>query len=496
MQLRFKFITFVISVSLLFVFSYQLYWLINFFNDQNIKMESAIMNAVDNAKFKDVALKLTSYITTGFYSIDKEEKNDIKEIFIEFTSENNKLIKSELSINDSIFNHNNKSISKNIDSDLKDMMHIIDSGLNISFDYNIFGFYDLNSKHVNIADSINKTITINSMYKFDSLLSIEFKQLGINIPYYIEYINNNDSVVKRVPDTFSENERQKFEKYNFPVSTKKLSMYNLYFKSPKLYIFKDMLGIIIISFFMIIILIASYLYLLKIIRKQKSIDEIKSDFISNITHELKTPISVTYAAVDALQNFGVCEDPEKRDEYLSISKEQLLSLNSLVEQILTMSVEERKNLKLSIENISITNLFESLKNQFSLNSNKEIEFEIAIDPENININADKIHFLSIMNNLIENAVKYSNNNLKIKLSAKYSDNKTLISVCDNGIGIPKDSINKIFDRFYRVSKGNIHDVKGYGLGLFYVKTIIDKHGWTIDVDSVEGKGSCFNIHIS
>jgi signal transduction histidine kinase len=246
---------------------------------------------------------------------------------------------------------------------------------------------------------------------------------------------------------------------------------------------------------MIALLIVSYIYLLKIILRQKTIDEIKSDFINNMTHELKTPIAITYAAVDSLQNFGMADDPKKRDEYLTISREQLMYLNSLVEQILTMSVEERKNLKLSTENISLTEEFENQKNKFYLNNTKPVFIDIDVNPEYLIIVADRLHFGNIISNLIENAIKYSDKSVHIKLSAYRKDNKTIISVTDNGIGIPGNALDKIFDKFYRVSTGNIHNVKGYGLGLFYVKTIVEKHCWEISVESEEGKGTCFKITI-
>jgi len=269
--------------------------------------------------------------------------------------------------------------------------------------------------------------------------------------------------------------------------------YYLYMKNPKWYIFKDMWGLVTVSVLMVILLIITYVYLIKIILRQKTIDEIKGDFVNNMTHELKTPISVTYAAVDALQNFGLGEDPVKRNEYLNISREQLMYLNRLVEQILTMSVEERKNLRLTLENINIADEFESQKNKFLLNASKPISFVIDVEPDNLSVNADKLHFTNIIGNLIENAVKYSKDSVEIKLSAYQSGDKTIISVSDNGIGIPNGSLDKIFDKFYRVSTGNVHDVKGYGLGLSYVKTIVEKLGWKIKVESSLGKGTCFKI---
>jgi signal transduction histidine kinase len=246
---------------------------------------------------------------------------------------------------------------------------------------------------------------------------------------------------------------------------------------------------------MIVFVVFSYICLLRAIFRQKSLDEIKSDFVNNMTHELKTPISVAYAVTDALLNFGIIDDPEKRKEYLNVSKEQLMRLNGLVEQILTMSVEERKNLKLLPESLSVHDLFQQLEGQYLLNTQKNLAFEIKVDPEGLSIDADKVHFQNVIGNLIENSIKYSGESVLIKLLAEEKDDHIVISIEDNGFGIPSASLSKIFDRFYRVPTGDIHQAKGYGLGLYYVKTILEKHGWTIKVDSREGKGTTFRIII-
>lgn len=330
--------------------------------------------------------------------------------------------------------------------------------------------------------------------RFDSILRADLSAQGLDIPYVIEVRNDmTDSLIARIPDV--EINYKTSQKYTVEEWREDTRAYYLYLDNPKWYIFKDMWGLVTVSVLMIMMLIVSYIYLLKVILRQKSIDEIKSDFINNMTHELKTPISVTYAAVDTLQNFGLGDDADKRDKYLTISKEQLMYLNSLVEQILTMSVEERKNLKLVPENIELRRFFEAQESKFMLNNPKPITFEIDVKPENLLIKADKLHFGNIISNLIENAIKYSMDEVAIKLSVHKSGSSTIVSVRDNGIGIPNSSLDKIFDKFYRVSTGNIHDVKGYGLGLFYVKTIVEKHGWNIEMESTLGKGTCFKIII-
>lgn len=329
---------------------------------------------------------------------------------------------------------------------------------------------------------------------YANLLQIELVQKGIALETYTQIIDlNRRKTVKSIPDDVSGISKGNSKSFIYPFDEEGNYAYKLVVKELQLYVLKQMTGILGASLLMIVLLFLSYIYLLKVILKQKTLDEIKSDFVNNMTHELKTPISVAYAATDALQNYGMMDDPGKRDEYLKVSKEQLTHLNGLVEQILVMSVEERRNMKLSLEIISLSALFQQLKNQYLLNATKNVVFDIDVTPEDLTIKADKIHFQNVIGNLIENAVKYSKEEVNIILSAKKEKEQILIKVQDNGIGVPSAALPRIFDRFYRVSTGNIHNVKGYGLGLFYVKTIVEKHKGTIKAESKLGEGTTFYI---
>jgi signal transduction histidine kinase len=467
MKFRLKLIAFTILSLLVLVCGYQTYWLINFHKEQYNKVERVIQKTIDDGFLKEMAIRLT---------IISSEKNREKYVqTIIHTVGKNQIIEND---------QNSASISMSFNEDA--------SNQNKDSVFQILNY-------VNVAVKKGLLTAINSIKKpdinrFDSIFTADMLSQELNIPHVIEIRKTvNDSLIDRIQKkefTYKNSQKYPLEDWQDPDYS-----YTLLIENPKWYIFKDMWGLVSVSVLMIILLITSYVYLLKVILRQKSIDEIKSDFINNMTHELKTPISVTYAAVDAMQNFGLGQDQKKREEYLSISKEQLLSLNSLVEQILTMSVEERKNLKLVMENINLKDVFENQKTKFLLNAHKQIEFIVDVEPDNPGIKADKLHFVNMISNLVENAIKYSGENVKIELAAYRSGSKTIIAISDNGIGMPNNSMDKIFDKFYRVSTGNIHNVKGYGLGLSYVKTIVDKHGWNIKVESSLGKGSCFKIII-
>lgn len=463
MKFRLKITAIVILTLLVSVCTYQSYWLINFHNQQYQKMETVVNNTVESSTYKELAIRMAKMSSEK----DNEEK---KTTALHKSSKS----KSEASFSLSL-SRDSTSGENNSDSIFADLQYIT---------------LHLKKGLISAVGSLQPL----DLVRFDSILTADLSAQGFDVPYTIQCrMTENDSLVKQIPrQGFDLKNSQKYVLDNMSDTT---HTYILYIDNPKWYIFKDMWGLISVSVLMVILLIITYVYLIKIILRQKTIDEIKGDFINNMTHELKTPISVTYAAVDALQNFGMGDNPEKRDKYLTISREQLLYLNNLVEQILTMSVEERKNLKLIPENIELARIFDSLKNKFLLNAPKPVIFSIDAEPDNISIQADKLHFENVISNLIENAIKYSKEEVIITLSAYQSNNKVIISVADNGIGIPNGSLDRIFDKFYRVSTGNIHNIKGYGLGLSYVKTIVDKHGWIIKVESTEGKGTSFKIII-
>ncbi len=223
----------------------------------------------------------------------------------------------------------------------------------------------------------------------------------------------------------------------------------------------------------------------------RTIEEMKDDFVSNMTHELKTPIAIAYSANDALLNYDTANDPQKKVTYLNIANRQLKRLGELVENILAMSMERRKAMKLKPETILLRPFVEEIAAAQRIRTEKEIVINVNMD-DDASVEADKTHLGNVLNNLIDNAIKYSGDSVTITVS---NDNGT-ISVKDNGIGIPSKSIPFLFNKFYRVPHGNRQDVRGYGIGLYYVRSILDKMGWDIEVRSKEGEGSVFTIKYS
>ena len=259
-------------------------------------------------------------------------------------------------------------------------------------------------------------------------------------------------------------------------------------------ILRKMAGVIAASLILFLILAFSFWFLIHTMLKQKSLEEMKSDFTNNITHELKTPVAVAYAANDALLNFDAGNDPAKRREYLEISQGQLEKLEGMIEQILSMSMESRKTFELKRETIELEPLLQKLSEQHRLSAGKPCDIHIDVE-KGLVLDADRFHLSNILSNLIDNAIKYSGSSVRIDITAKTTDAGTEIRVRDNGIGIAPDKQKHIFEKFYRVPTGNIHDVKGYGLGLYYARTMAEKHGGSLSVTSAPGKGSEFILSL-
>lgn len=205
----------------------------------------------------------------------------------------------------------------------------------------------------------------------------------------------------------------------------------------------------------------------------------------NMTHELKTPIAIAYSANDALLNCGGHNSPGKRERFLRMALDQLTRLSGMVEQILAMSMERRSTVALDSEKIALKPFLEEIAVAQRLRAQKPTSVHVEVSPASLEVLADPTHLGNVISNLIENAIKYSRDSVEINIRA----DRGSISVADNGIGIPAKSLPLIFNKFYRVPTGDRQDVRGYGIGLYYVRGIVEKMGWSISAASTPGKGS-------
>lgn len=253
--------------------------------------------------------------------------------------------------------------------------------------------------------------------------------------------------------------------------------------------FKESLVSILLSFLLSVTIIICLFILLRIINKQKQVDEIKNDFINNITHELKTPIAVVTSAIEGIQHFNSEKDEEKTKKYLSISAMQLTRLNNLVEKILETATLNSNQIILNKESVNLSDFVLKCIEKEKVSTNKNIEF--TTNNSNITIPIDAFHFENVLNNMIQNAIKYGGNNIQISIIQK--NNFTEIHVLDNGKAIEKIHQKKIFEKFYRIPTQNKHDVKGFGIGLYYVHQIIKSHNGTIEI--IPNKTTHFKISL-
>lgn len=255
--------------------------------------------------------------------------------------------------------------------------------------------------------------------------------------------------------------------------------------------------IFIAGIFTLIIFAAFYLTVNSMLR-QKKLSEIKNDFINNMTHEFKTPLATISLAVDAMKNDKVISDKEKLSYFSSIIKEENQRMNRQVETILKAALLERQEVNLMLKPTHVHEVIKDIADNFTLQLNdKNGKVEMDLEATNDLIEADEVHFPNLINNLIDNSVKYSKENVppEIKISTAANGKNMTIKLEDNGIGMAKETVKRIFEKFYRAHTGNVHNVKGFGLGLSYVKTMVDAHGGNIKVDSMPGKGSTFTLEL-
>ena len=329
-------------------------------------------------------------------------------------------------------------------------------------------------------------------YDMEVMDSVLYNQLSNRFIYpdflCVEVVNSNDSVICGNPKL---NGELGLDSFSFNINPDEGIYYKAYMTPLTRHILSQMFGIIITVFLLMVAFSLAFWYLFRTVSRLRTIEEMKDDFVSNMTHELKTPIAIAYSANDALLNYDTTNDPDKKTKYLTIANKQLKRLGELVENILAMSMERRKTMKLRPEDIQLREFVEEIAAAQRMRGDKDITINVNV-ADNIVVEADKTHLANVLNNLIDNAIKYSDESVEITITGDNHD----LSVRDNGIGIPSKSIPYLFNKFYRVPHGNRQDVRGYGIGLYYVKCILDKMGWDIKVNSVEGKGSIFTIKFS
>ena len=437
MKRIFPIITILISLSLLGLIFFQFLWIKSAKDTKDKQIEENIRRAMDG-----VGEKLT----------------DDKNLIIPFTPRNNDLLfptdKMQLQpIKPSVMQRFSKD----------DINEIIQSEFNKN-----------NLKHYPFEFAVLEG-TINGR----QLLSDNFYNL------YTDSANNTNHAYLLAPPSGSNYENLVNEEW-----------LNVIVPNQKGIIWKEMFWFIMGAILFTLIITTAFFITIRTLLKQKKLSEIKSDFINNMTHEFKTPLATISLAVDALKNDKVKGNVEKTNYFTNIIKEENKRMNKQVETILQAALLDKQEVQLNLKKLPAHDLITGALNNITLQvEEKQGKLDVQFNAEKDLILADEVHFTNLINNLLDNAVKYSKENLEIKLSTSNSGNQLKVKIEDNGIGMNKETVNRIFEKFYRAHTGNIHNVKGFGLGLSYVKTMVQAHHGIIKAESVLGKGSTFIIII-
>ncbi len=343
------------------------------------------------------------------------------------------------------------------------------------------------------------TQRIDSSHVTD-LLSKEFKKAGITIDYeYAIFDNFSQGPILGTLKNVTRDESAKY--YSIPLFAndfyKNSGLLIVKFPNKKGFLLQSMWLMLATTLAFVFIIVASFGASFSIIYRQKKLDLLKTDFINNMTHEFKTPVATISLATQMLKNDKILHNPEKIINYSSIIEEENKRLSGHIENVLQVARFDKGEFQLNMTSLNVNELVTEITDSLAFRiQNEDGELNLKLNAHNTSINGDKSHLTNVIFNVLENAIKYrQEKHLKIDVTTKDYSKGIIISIEDNGIGISKENLRMIFEKFYRVPTGNIHNVKGFGLGLSYVKIIIEAHHGEIKVDSELGKGSKFDIYL-
>ena len=345
-------------------------------------------------------------------------------------------------------------------------------------------------RYISSTDTGRKPLSIGQI---DSAYKKELLKSRIDVPYVLRSVQGSPQDLEQpVP-------AGQLKISCLFMGLSKVYAYQATFDNPFGYILKRLrlplcMGVLLLGF-----TTASFVFLYRNLKQQQQLAVIKNDFISNMTHELKTPISTVKVAVEALRHFDALNDPQKTREYLDISALELQRLSMLVDKVLKLSSFENREIQLNTTEVDLHELAAETIASMRLHLEKTGAFiQLTTSGDRWSVKADRTHMGSVFSNLLDNALKYSKEipSVTVHLSENPGPAPTVdVIVTDNGIGIPAAYISRIFDKFFRVPSGDHHDIKGYGLGLSYVHHIVTRHNGSVSVVSKEGKGTTFTIHL-
>lgn len=523
---KYTWIFYFITATILATIAVQFYWNYKNYEENKQRITNEIQLSLDNAieeyyaslaKNKYITIVNSNFSDVPLKLIDDNSTDTIKS----FIKKNN--VKSSVSLNNIRITTDENMSKEKIDSIMDETKTFVENfneerkfkDLKKDSTYSFTQFLGNNKAvHINkdgssssvsyfkgkaAADSLRFIADIKPIFisfinqslnykKLDSLIQSQLNNKGINVANNFIHFKK-DTIYKKAKDSLT------VDLPNIVTSkstfAKEYETFKLRYASPSFQAIKRSSLGIFLSFLLSLLIISCLFYLLKIINQQKELSLIKNDLISNITHEFKTPIATVSTAIEAIENFNVLDDKEKTQKYLSLSSIQLKKLHQMVEKLLETATLDSEQLLLKKETLDITEVIQKIVSKHQLLAKeKTINFSTNVKP--VYVNVDAFHFENVVSNLIDNAIKYGGTNIEVNINSILS--ATEISVADDGKGIEKNQQEKIFDKFYRIPKGNTHDVKGFGIGLYYCKKIISKHLGSLTLSSEKSK-TIFKISI-
>ncbi|MEM9679077.1 MAG: ATP-binding protein [Bacteroidota bacterium] len=494
---RYKWILYIIVLVIACTIGIQVYWNYKNYLVSKQQLVNDVQSSLDRA-VDDYYANLAQQTTMGFSFEGDSQKNVLEEggfldrITKQIDANDSKIIPIDsIDVGDldgvAIFtgfeadsmmaSHKAKTRPLTVDSfkrKFKDLKKENDS-------LNLRDFQTLTSKVV-ISIS-NDTLVLKDI---DSLLKIELDRKHIDVDYSLRFKDDDQNIKQLHNIVFIDSldgivnpKKVLLNTMSRSTFLPKNSELSIFFTNETQVVLQRILGGIFISTLLVLAVIGCLFYLLKIIRDQKQLAEVKNDLISNITHEFKTPIATIGAALEGINNFNIIEDKNKTKEYINMSSSQLSKLNVMVEKLLETATLDSENLELKKEPIDLVALLNTIVHRFET-QHSEKTFSTSFKVEEFLVNVDSFHFENAINNILDNAVKYGGDIITIDITPKHKSVE--ISISDNGQTLSKSNKDKVFEKFYRVPKGNTHDVKGFGIGLYYTKTIIEKHNGSIQLD--------------
>ncbi len=459
-----------VSLSSIGLLSIQVYWIRN-----AVQVRQAVFNRDVNMAMQRVVFTIDKLRYQAYYLNSKEFYRKNLNAFALFDSLNRDIASQSLTLNNA--NDLNQLLEKRMV--LSNQYQQLFSKFHQPDDLNFF------SKHKNLIDSLIR----NSLSKKNIKTKYEF---GIYKPITNAMIlqKTGKYPTELLSNSFVYNLSPLGNNIQFPLK------FLIYFPQEHLFILKKLYKLLFVSLGLFFIIIGSFSFSIVVINRQKKLSEMKNDLINNMTHEFKTPISTISLVCEALRDKDVQKSDQVYNSYVSVIDEENKRLRTMAEHILRSATIESGRLKLHKETLDLHEILQNAINGKKINAeSKGGKIILTQSAESSMIFADRVHMTNVFVNMLDNAIKYNLNAPVIKLSTRNLRDGILVDIADNGIGISKANQSKIFDKLYRVHTGNIHNFKGFGLGLSYVKAIVEQHKGKITVDSELEKGSVFHIYL-